>query len=122
MYRVDELADRDEEKVPMDEFVPHRYIIPLREVIGEVLAVGSKSKTVDREYQNLIKNLGSEFNILLYRKIEEIEKVVSDKNIALSIANMRAGKVKVSPGYDGVYGKVQAVFEKGYKPAQSRLL
>jgi PHP family Zn ribbon phosphoesterase len=46
---------------------------------------------------------------LLHREIKEIESVVSDKNIAIAIANMRSGKVKVKPGYDGIFGFVEVI-------------
>ena len=72
---------------------------------------------------NLIENLGSEFDILLFKTKKEISKFVSDKNISQAIMNMRNGKVKVSPGYDGEFGKVE-VMPDGMKsaPKQRALL
>jgi PHP family Zn ribbon phosphoesterase len=120
---VDGLADRVEKDIPIDKFIPHKYIVPLRELIGKVFGVGKKSKKVEKEYSNLIKNLGNEFHILLHSTVKEIGNIASDKNIAVAIANMRAGAVKISPGYDGVYGVVEPVLIKGKnKIKQSRLL
>ncbi len=122
LHRVDDLSDRDENKIPSDKFIPHKYIVPLREIISKVFGVGEKSKKVQAEYENLIKNLGNEFEILLDKSEEEINKYAANKNISLAIKNMRAGKVKVKPGYDGKYGEVELFSEKTRGPAQSRLL
>jgi uncharacterized protein (TIGR00375 family) len=110
LNRVEKLADRKENKIP-NIFVPHRYIVPLREIIGNVFGVGKVSKKVESEYRNILSKLGSEFNILLFESLDKIDQVVSDKNITQGIKNMRAGQVKVEPGYDGVYGRVD-VFPK----------
>ena len=115
LHRVKDLADRPNPKPDsmlesvQGRYVPYRYIVPLKEIIAKVFAVGPASKKVLKEYEAMIKNLGSEFFILLKADIKEIAKNVSDKNIAIAIANMRAGKVKVKPGYDGIFGSVDVV-------------
>ena len=63
-------------------------------------------KKLDKYYNNLIKNLGSEFKILLESNRKEIEKE-SLPEIAEGVIRMREGKVFVEPGYDGVYGKIK---------------
>ncbi|MDD2758024.1 MAG: endonuclease Q family protein [Patescibacteria group bacterium] len=122
LHRVDDLADRAEKNIPAEKFIPHRYIIPLKEIIGKVMGVGAKSKKVEAIYSDLIKNLGSEFEILLHADIKKIEKLVDDKDIALAIGNMRTGKVLLKPGYDGQYGQVEVLPEGKHKKGQSRLL
>ncbi len=106
LYRVDTLADRTEEDIPRDTFIPHKYIVPLREIIGACLGVGKKSKKVENEYRRLVPKLGSEFNVLLNKDLKEIKRYVSDERIAKGIQNMREGKVKIIPGFDGKYGVV----------------
>ena len=123
LHRVDDLADRPEDKIPQEKFIPHKYIVPLREIIAKVFEVGVGSKRVATEYAHLIKNLGSEFNILLDQPLEKIAKVTSDSNVALAIQNMRSGQVKIRPGYDGVYGQVEPIFvREKYIEKQGRLL
>ena len=115
LHRVKDLADRASSTPEphggsvQGKFIPHKYIVPLKEIIAKVFGVGPTGKKVVKEYEAMIKNLGSEFFILLKADIKEIAKNVSDKNIAIAIANMRAGKVKVKPGYDGIFGSVDVV-------------
>ncbi|OGH92965.1 MAG: hypothetical protein A2534_03355 [Candidatus Magasanikbacteria bacterium RIFOXYD2_FULL_39_9] len=119
LHRVEDLADRKPDfakastgkgrKNIKEKFIPHKYIVPLKEIIAKVFGVGVSSKKVVKEYEAIIKKLGNEFSVLLHREIKEIESAVSDKNIAVAIASMRSGKVKVKPGYDGVFGSVEVV-------------
>ncbi len=122
LNRVDSLADRNNDAVLENKFIPHKYIIPLREIIASVLEVGVGSKKVAIEYDNIIKNLGSEFFILLHCEIDKIKTVASQPSIADAIANMRIGKVQVSPGFDGQYGVVKVLLAKSKKTIQSRLI
>ncbi|MFA6105524.1 MAG: endonuclease Q family protein [Patescibacteria group bacterium] len=113
LNRIEKLADRSENKI-LGKFISHRYIVPLREIIANAFEVGKASKKVELEYRNMLLKLGSEFSVLLYEDLAKIDKIVSDKNITLGIKNMRSGLVNVTPGYDGVYGKI-SVLENGKK-------
>lgn len=108
LNRVVELADRQEKNIP-NGFIPHKYIVPLKEIIASVLEVGVASKKVNAEYENLINGLGSEFFILLKADIKEIGKCCNNKNIAMAISNMRSGLVRATPGYDGEFGKIKVL-------------
>ncbi|MBI3752962.1 MAG: DNA helicase UvrD, partial [Deltaproteobacteria bacterium] len=109
IHRVEKLADRKNGFKPKD--APSFYsIIPLPEIIAEVMKVGVNSKKVDNEYQNLLQKLGSEFKILMDTPLEEIEKAGSPV-LREAISRMRAGNVHIAPGYDGEFGKIK-MFEK----------
>ncbi|MCX6781735.1 MAG: endonuclease Q family protein [Candidatus Magasanikbacteria bacterium] len=122
LSRVVELSDRKEKEIPKNKFIPHKYIVPLKEIIASVFHVGDKSKKVNVEYENLIKAFDNEFNILLRAPVEELKKSATDENIALAISNMRQGKIRVVPGYDGIFGTVDLLLNNAKKAiSQSRL-
>jgi len=105
MYRVDELADRPID-FRSDKFIPFKSLIPLEEIIADVLGVGVGTKTVNQYYRNLINSLDSEFNILLDSSVDDIRRV-STADISLGIESVRSGQVKIEPGYDGEYGRIK---------------
>jgi uncharacterized protein (TIGR00375 family) len=123
LHRVADLADRTVDKVVKHNFIPHKYIVPLREIIAQVFEVGVGSKKVKVEYDKLIKSMGNEFYILLHAPEEQIKKVISDQNILLAIQNMRSGNVSAVGGYDGIFGTVDVLQgTQLIKPAQVSLL
>ena len=107
LNRVEQLADREEGYKPKDA-IPFKSLIPLSEILASLLNSSVASKTVFSEYYNLIKNFQTEFNVLIEAKKEDLIKAANEK-IADAIIAVREGKVKIKPGYDGVYG--QLVFE-----------
>jgi len=110
LNRVEELADRPEGFVP-ENAIPFKSLIPLNEIIAESVGVSATSKKVLKHYNNLIKNLGSEFKILLESSRTEIQDF-SLPEIAEGVLRMREGKVFIEPGYDGVYGKIKIFSER----------
>lgn len=107
MHRIESLADR-KAGYTLDSGPSYKSVIPLVEIIGDALAVSPDSRTVEKEYLRLIKNLGSEFYILL----ELPEKGILEKcppKIARGIINVRQGKVEIAPGYDGEYGRIKVL-------------
>jgi len=107
MHRVEKLADREAGFVPPNA-IPYKNLIPLDEIIADALGVGKESVLVEREYMALVSKAGTEFDILLKMTDMEIRKN-SPQRIAENIINMRQGRVKASPGYDGVYGKIEVL-------------
>ncbi len=114
MNRVMQLADRKLGEKP-EKFIPFQRLIPLAEIIGDVLNVGVGTKTVDGHYKSLISALGNEFKILLEAKKQEIA-AVSLPEIAEGVDRARQGKVSISPGYDGEFGKINVFGEDEEKP------
>lgn len=104
LHRVNNLADR-----PMG-FKPKTagsvwYIIPLTEIISELLQVGPASKKVDEMYRRLLEKIGPEFYILKDAPISKIKAV--NEMIGEAIERMRTGKTIIKPGYDGEYGIIK---------------
>ena len=101
-YRVEQLSDREK---PIN--VPFfKEFIPLSELIAAVYNIKLlNSKSISEVYNNLIKNFGSEYNVLMNVLFEDLCKVV-DARLASVIIKCREGKLKIQPGYDGVYGQI----------------
>jgi PHP family Zn ribbon phosphoesterase len=109
LYRVLELADRDAPLSSPDS--PDVFsLIPLPEMLSEILGVGSASKKVAEEYRRTIACFGSEFNLLLKSELSEINQFSTVLGEAVS--RVRSGRVIRNPGYDGEFGVIK-VFAKG---------
>jgi len=105
LSRVDTLADREEGFTPT-KARPFNKIVPLVEIIAEIFSQTTPtSKIVNEEYQRLINYFGNEFEILLNVPIEEIIKI--SPKVGEGVKKIRRGEIKIIPGYDGEYGKVQ---------------
>lgn len=85
---------------------PFVKIVPLNEIIAEAIGSPVTSVKTKAKYDELCKNLASEFDILLKIPIEDIEKAAGEK-IAEGIKKVRGEDIVIKPGYDGVYGVVK---------------
>ncbi|MCD5397154.1 MAG: endonuclease Q family protein [Candidatus Pacebacteria bacterium] len=120
LNRVEELADRPDDFKP-ENAIPFKSLIPLTEIIADVLAVGSETKQVVKEYENLIEKFQNEFNILLEVSRSEIE-TASSLEIAEAIIRVREGRVNIIPGYDGVFGKISIFSKEEFKKTSQKVL
>jgi DNA helicase II / ATP-dependent DNA helicase PcrA len=110
LHRVYELADREAPKLPKAFF----SIIPMPEIISEILACGPSAKKVTAAYEELLAALGPELHILMDAPSKDIERLGSPL-LAEAIDRMRETRVIRQEGYDGEYGVIR-LFEEAEKP------
>ncbi len=110
LNRVEQLADREDGHVP-ENAVPFKSLVPLSELIAAVNGGAPYSKGTWEIYSGLIGRFGNEFNVMLNAEENELKK--SSKSLAAAIIKNRNGELKITPGYDGVYGKIILSEEKG---------
>ena len=121
MNRVEELADRPE-GVISPKAIPTLHMVPLDEIIADALGVGTNASSVEKEYLRLIEKGGSEFDILLELAPEDLTSFTPPL-ILEGILRVRQGRLKITPGYDGVFGKIQIVssLEREKGPTQEEV-
>lgn len=120
LSRVDELAKVDtmakvgnshkNSSLTKTQFIPFRSIIPLEEIIAETFGMGVNSKKVQQQYETMVAHQ-PELEILLETSHAEISEHFG-KNLADAIVRVRQGKVRVVPGYDGIFGQIKIFSEK----------
>ncbi len=112
LSRVIDLADR---KTPLfPEGSPGICsLIPLAEILSEIVGVGPNSKTVMLQYLKCIERFGSELNLLLHTPIQDIRSKHSTL-LAEAVHRVREKEVIRQAGYDGEFGMI-SVFQSGEK-------
>ena len=108
-HRVEQLADRPEGFLRA-EAKAFESLVPLPEVIGASVGYSAASRKVVRQYEEMLRKLGPEFEILRIIPLEEIRSV-SGHLITEGIRRLREGKVERIPGFDGEYGTIK-LFEQ----------
>ena len=108
--RVEELADRSDGFKP-EEAMGYMHLLPLSEIIATVLGVDYPgAQKVWSIYNPLVARFGDEYTVLIDATREEMSRIV-DPRIAEAIVRVREEKMRVIPGYDGVYGQL-VIFEE----------
>ncbi len=109
--RVEQLASNPK-GFKLKNAKPFYTLLPLHEIIALSNGNGMQTKRTWAVYNFLIENFENEFNVLLNVPKEKLlEKNVDAKLVELIIKN-REGKIKVKPGYDGVYGETSSEEEQ----------
>jgi DNA helicase-2/ATP-dependent DNA helicase PcrA len=105
LSRVEELADR-----PLGQGPPTRRtfesLVPLAEVLSEVMQRGPATKGVRQTLDELLRRLGPELEILRQSPLEELA-AAGGPLLAEAVRRMREGQVWAEGGYDGEFGVVR---------------
>lgn len=121
LQRVEELSTRMESDLKLEhqgsaissksfpKRPKFRMLVQLEEIISESIGVGVQSKKVKAEYERLVTELAPELEILIQLLIAEIEKVAGER-VAQGVEKVRKGDLKITPGFDNTYGKVEISF------------
>ena len=112
-HRIHDLSDRDRPGLSKD----FTSLIPLPEVLSELLNVGPATKKVAMFYEKLLMELGPELPILMDISLDDI-KTAGGPLLAEAIKRMRQRQVIVEAGYDGEYGIIR-LFNEAEKEAVS---
>lgn len=109
LHRVKELADR---QIPQmrDGDAGFVSLIPLPEMLGELLDVGAKSRKVQTRQAELVRLFGSELDIL--HNVPETDLRQHWDALGEAVTRMRRGDVIREGGYDGEYGVVRVFTPK----------
>jgi uncharacterized protein (TIGR00375 family) len=103
LQRLEELADRPEGFEPPNA-IPFKRLLPLYEVISYATGVNRLyAKPVLAMQDKLIDGFGGELAVLLDVPEAELAGQVPAK-VASAVVESRQGRLRVVPGYDGVYG------------------
>jgi len=105
LNRVGELAKRPYGQKP-PHAIPFKNLIPLDEIIAQVKGTLPNSKIVQRQYHALIEAFGNELVIIEDILYADLAKVAG-MDLAKAVVDVREGRVKLTPGYDGAYGKIE---------------
>ena len=85
---------------------PFMRLVPLEELLAQILGVGRRTKRVGRVYRQLCDELGGELSVLSTASRADIQHVAGEQ-VAEAVLRARTGRVSVEPGFDGQYGTVR---------------
>ncbi len=111
LSRVEELSDRGRD-IPYPSWSPPFHsLIPLTEIIGEVMDMGPGCKRVNTLYRRILEEMGNELSVLIEAPLADIESAASSA-VREAISRVRTGDVCITPGYDGQFGSIRIFTDK----------
>jgi uncharacterized protein (TIGR00375 family) len=110
-HRVEMLADRKEaDAAPPPTAGAVTSLVPLPEILSEIVGGGVASQGVARAYDRTLAALGADFTVLQEAPVEDVAKI--NPLLGEAVTRLRAGSVIRQAGYDGEYGVIR-LFQDG---------
>lgn len=103
-HRVELLADRAIPARP-DTAGAVASLVPLPEILSEIIGTGPASKGVAQAYDRTVATLGPELATLSELPVADIAR--TDTLLGEAVSRLRRGAVIRQPGYDGEYGVIR---------------
>ena len=113
MHRVGELSDREQGDAPLLK-IPYKNLIPLNEIIAQAIEKTAACKSVWDIYFHFIHEFGNEHRILTDVALAEL-KLLHPERIGYGVERARNGAVKIIPGHDGCFGKINLFEENAFE-------
>ncbi|SHO62860.1 TIGR00375 family protein [Pseudoxanthobacter soli DSM 19599] len=105
-HRVEMLADRSEaEATPPETAGEAASLVPLPEILSEIVGGGVATKAVAAAYDRATATLGPELSLLDEVPLEDVAR--ANPLLGEAIARLRTGSVIRDAGYDGEYGVIR---------------
>ncbi len=109
LSRVEALADRPEgSSYRPPRARPFDSLVPLTEVVADVLGKTAASDAVQRLYFKLLDQVGPELFVLRSADLDTLTRA-GDALLGEAILRMRRGALKIAAGFDGEYGRIGLV-------------
>lgn len=104
LHRVMELADREEPGNLVNE-PETRMLVPLAEIIGQILGLKPSSKKVQSKYEQCVRELAPELEILCLLS----EKAIRGywEPLGEAVSRLRERNIQIDAGFDGKYGQIR---------------
>jgi DNA helicase II / ATP-dependent DNA helicase PcrA len=110
-HRIEALADRTSTEVrPPATAGEVTNLVPLPEILSEIVGAGAGSKAVTYAYDCATALLGPELSVLQEVPLEDIAR--ANALLGEAVGRLRAGAVIRQAGYDGEYGVIR-IFDEG---------
>jgi uncharacterized protein (TIGR00375 family) len=108
-HRVELLADRSE-PAPPPTAGKVKSLVPLAEILSEIIGSGVAGKAVTSAYDRTTAALGPELSVLSEVPVEDLAGI--NPLLGEAVRRLRSGSVIRQAGYDGQYGVIR-LFEDG---------
>ena len=118
MNRIMQLSDRTNLE-SLEKISPFYSLIPLKEILSEIMDAGPNSKKVSKSYFSVVQKGVPELDLLLEMPVEDI-KTLGIEELPEAVKRMRDRMVYIKEGFDGEYGQIKVFQEDELKSSASQ--